>query len=362
MPKHVVIADVAARAGVSAQTVSRVLTGRGAVSEPTRAKVNAAIRELNYHPNLAARALAAGATPAIGVLMMGELSFGRAQSYTQFVQMQSDRSVFVLSLAVSPSDDRAMASAMGYFSAANVQAIVLMGQNWEAMCRVYPLASQPVIAVINKELPGDVSRVELEQHKSTTLLLRHLYDRGARRIVHISPRVVDVDARLRRDAYQEFCTRYGLEQRIVDVGNWSAEEGYRAGEALVAGEAATTGKFAAERRAAGSADPLEGGSRGDLGFDAIFAANDFLALGVSRALRDAAQLTPGRDYALAGYDDLTLDAYMSPSLTTVRQNYRLLAATISRQIESRLKGEDPRVAVLPNDVVIRESSSLFSAR
>lgn len=264
----------------------------------------------------------------VGVLMLGKLSFGRADSYLQLVQLQSDLGSFVTALSVDPTDSTALRRAVDFFVAAKARAIVVMGQSVRAVRELSTYIQIPWVAVVNGELPeGRFAAVQLEQREATTALLGHLRSVSGGPIVHISPGVEDIDAHLRRETYVEFCTAHGVDPLVIRVPDWSADSG-EVGACSLSG----------------------------VSFGAVFAANDYLALGVARGLRKRG-LEPGRDYALAGFDDTQLAQLSSPALTTVRQNYDVLAHAISSQIERVVQGEEAPTVVLENSLVVRESSA-----
>ncbi|MFC5281652.1 LacI family DNA-binding transcriptional regulator [Arcanobacterium canis] len=329
MSNHVVMADVARLAGVSSQTVSRVLSGKESVSATTKEKVLRAIETLQYQPNFAASTLASGTSSMVGVLMLGKLSFGRADSYLQLVQLQSDRGNFVTALSVDPSDFSALQRAVSFFVAAKVQAIVVMGQSVRAVRELCHSIHFPWIVVVNGELPeGDFVAVQMEQRGSTREMLEHLHAASDGVIVHVSPGVEDVDAHLRRETYLEYCDAVGMDPLVIHVPDWSAHSGEIGAKAL-----------------------------SNVTYSGVFAANDHIALGVAKGLRSQGR-EPGRDYVLGGFDDTQISQLAVPTLTTVRQKYDVLAQIISQQIDRVIHGETTQNVVLPNELVIRQSSVL----
>lgn len=324
--------DVANLAGVSAQTVSRVLSGKGYVSEQTRAKVQQAVSQLGYRPNIAASSLASGKSQLVGVLIVGELSYGRALAYIRFEQLQSKKCHFVVSSSAEPTESAELRESLDFLQSIHPQALVIISQNQAAVNLLLPHLSQPAVIAMNHPVPSsEVGRVELEQVDSTTALLTHLYERGCRRIAHLSPDIDEVDAIVRKNTYIDFCQKNSLAPLIIPVRDWSAKAGFAAAHALAKGA-----------------------------FDAIFAANDYLALGAAECLEDNENLLPGRDYALAGFDDLEASVYSRGGLTTVRQKFPELATAIDSQIVDQLAGRPPAVVKIENELIVRGSSANFS--
>ncbi|MDO5724494.1 MAG: LacI family DNA-binding transcriptional regulator [Flaviflexus sp.] len=331
--KRVVMADVARLAGVSAQTVSRVLSGKGPVREATRDKVMAAVEQLRYSPDPAAQVLASGQSRTIGVLMAGHMSYGRMRSYTAFERVQRLRNHFVVSATADPGDARNVLSALDYLHGVNVRAIVIMGQRLDAIHTLLPHLIHPTVVALNAEIPAaPVSRVAVDQKGGMIALLDHLTDQGCERIVQVVPDSEDVDAVVRRRIFRAYCDERGLYPRTIPVPNWGCADGEAAGTTLASEES----------------------------FDAILAGNDNIAIGVASALGEIRDMVAGRDYALTGFDDIEVAAFQRPGLTTVHQDYADLATAISDEIDHLLTTGEHRVTTLGTKLITRGSTEGFS--
>ncbi|WP_279057292.1 LacI family DNA-binding transcriptional regulator [Mobiluncus mulieris] len=333
MVKNVLMRDVANLAGVSSQTVSRVLSGKTNVSDSTKHRVLQAVEALGYRPNRLAASLASGESSLVGVLRVGHLSYGRAQSYIHFERIQNSNGLYVVSASVDYDDRDDWKRGLDYLQSIRLRALVIMSQNVTIAQYLNPLLRQPTVLAMNEaDASCKLARVELEQLQSMEKLLAHLYSLGCRRIVHISPEHNEIDANLRRQAYLDFCEVHDLEPFVLKVPDWSSESGTYAAQQL-----------------------------STYTFDAISAANDWIALGVSTKLFNCYGMLAGRDYALTGYDDTDFAPYVSPALTTVRQDYTQLAISISAQIDSLLSDKKPGCTILENTLVIRESTLNYQA-
>lgn len=332
MGKQIVMKDVAKLAGVSSQTVSRVLSGQSNVSPQTRKKVEKAIADLGYRRNVAASMLASGTSPLIGVLIVGDLSYGRAQAYIRLERMQSRKKHFVISASASPASALDLREALEYLQSTNPRALVIISQNLDAVNTLIPHLTQTSVVSINAPVDGaGLGRVEMEQVASTTALLDHLYERGCTRIAHLSPDIDEVDAKVRRSAYLSFCRKHSLAPILIPVDSWSAKAGFRAAHNLPAGS-----------------------------FDAVFGANDYIAYGAAKYFEEHDGLVSGTDYALAGFDDIETSAYIRGGLTTVRQDFRSLASALDTQINDQIAGQEPKTIVIENELVVRGSTLNFS--
>ncbi|MDO5729234.1 MAG: LacI family DNA-binding transcriptional regulator [Actinomycetaceae bacterium] len=329
------MADVARLAGVSAQTVSRVLSGKGPVRESTRQRVLAAVEQLRYSPDPAAQMLASGQSRVIGVLMAGHMSYGRMRSYTAFERVQRLRRHFVVSATANPQDANDVLQALDYLQGLNVRAIVVMGQRTEVVYALLSHLNQPTVVAINAEIPSaPVSRVEVDQSIGMIGLLDHLRERGCRNIVQVMPDNEDVDAIVRRRLYTTYCEENDLPVRVIPVANWGCADGEAAGEVLASAPH----------------------------FDAVMAGNDNIAIGIASVLGNRRNLIAGRDYALTGFDDIEVAAYQRPGLTTVHQDYGELADAISDEIEHLLTTGENRLMTLHTHVVVRGSTSEFTPK
>lgn len=331
MRKRVVMADVARLAGVSSQTVSRALSGKGPVKDETLERIQKAIEELNYRPDRAAQVLASGQSQSTGVLLLGRLSYGRALAFAALERRERSSGRFLTVASADPDNRVEVKESLNYLHDCKVRALVVIGQRPQPLDLLSSDFGVPTVATVS-ELPAhlEVGHVCIDQRAGMEAILRHLSQLPVKQAVHLSPRGLDSDAHLRRRYLQELAPAYGINVEVVDTQDWSSVDGYEAA--------------------------LRMGCR----FDAVIAANDNLALGAAAALAHKLQLVPGRDYALTGFDDIETAAYAYPPLTTVRQDFALVAEGVVQAIETYMASHAwQRQAIVPQ-LVVRESTAHYS--
>ena len=327
--------DVARLAGVSHQTVSRVINGYPSIRESTRTRVLAAIDELNYRPNSLARALASGRSRRIGVLI---------ESTSHYGPMNMLRGV---EAAARVADYTAMAYTVRRAYPNDFQHGIeyLLGHDIEALCILAPRQSSleglrdftlpRATVVIGSSQPdvdkiagaGAIISVAVDLYAGGVAAAEHLVEKGHSVIGHISGPLDWVDARQRRQAWQDTLTVRGLPVPEPILGDWSADSGYRAAEQVM--------------------------RIPDL--SAVFAANDQMALGLIHGLSEHGVRVPD-DISVVGFDDIPECRHFLPPLTTVRQNFALLGH-VSVAATLHLLGEAPqpdRLTVAPT-LVTRSS-------
>lgn len=305
------IFDVAKAAGVSHQTVSRVINRDPTVRPHMRARVTDAITTLGYRPRAAARALARGTNRALGLVTTGGALHGPASTGLGFNQAARRSGYHVLMADLDEPQPETMREAVETLLGHDVAAIVLVAADATALAALAALpVPVPVPLITANGVPGQPGggiAVSIDQRAGATLGVRYLLDAGHRRILHIAGPTVSQEAVLRCDAYVDTVTEAGLEALVVR-GDWTPESGYRAASTL-------------------DVDAV----------DAVFCANDQMALGVLRAFAERGVRVPD-DVALVGFDDIPEAAYFTPPLTTVRQDFAALGGRILATVDRLLAG------------------------
>ena len=309
--------DVAAHAGVSHQTVSRVLNNHPNVRPATRNRVEAAIAELGYRPNRSARALATHTTNTIGILMTGTAQFGPASTVIAIDIAARARGYFT-SMASLPDNDRASAlQGLDQLVSQGVDGIIVVATN-TSVADAVDNASLPcpvVVVAARPEIPADsrTRYVYADQRQGARLAIEHLTVLGHRRIAHISGPLASFDAAERLSTYEALMAELSLPVQVYPAGDWSAQRGYEVGLELA--------------RDVGKPD----------GPTAVFCANDMIALGLLRALWEAGLRVP-EDVSIVGFDDIEVSAFLVPELTTVRQPFAevgaVAVATLLAELQS----------------------------
>ena len=322
--------DVARLAGVSHQTVSRVLNGSPQVRPETAERVRRAIEKTGYRPNLTARALATQKSGLIGVLASGFPHMGPATTVgaIETAARQAGYSA-VVGVHSDPTTEDVMASSHAFVEH-GVQGIAIVTPRRAtaetALAEAHGIPVVLIADLVGVDRPAHL--VAVDQALGARLVTQLLIDRGARSIVHVSGPEGWFDADCRVDGWRATLLDAGLDVPDVIVGDWNPERGYEVGLAL----------------ADSSALP-----------DAVFCANDLTAIGVLAAFRERGISVPG-DVLLAGFDDIPPVRYLDPPLTTVRQPLEELGERAVRVLLSAIEGAAPSVEALAPTVIVRGST------
>ena len=286
------IRDVAREAGVSYQTVSRVLNDSPSIRPSTREQVLRVIEELGYRPNPAARALVTSRSGIIGVLSSQSALYGPTTSI-QAIEVAARAAGYRLSVtSISTGDSSSILAGLDFLLSQSIEALVVLAPQ----VGVFEALSEMSIGVpfVTLEAPGlDPGRsISVDQTRGARMAVRHLIDLGHTDIVHLAGPSDWLEAQARLDGYRSELLEAGLVPRAQVVGDWTAEFGYRAGRELLAAR----------------------------DFTAVFCGNDQMALGLLHACRDDGVDVP-RQISVVGFDDTPESAHFAPALTTVRQNF-----------------------------------------
>ncbi len=304
------MSDVAAVAAVSHQTVSRVLNGHPSVRPDTRERVTAAISQLGYRRNSAARALVTRRTGTIGVLTTGSALYGPTSTLMALEEAAREAGYFVSVATIRQFDARTMDGVLEHFMAQGVEAISVIAPQDDVAAAVDAFRSPvPVVLIAARPESGSVSpdgarphatiSVSVDQRLGARLATEHLLDLGHTSVLHLSGPPDWFDAREREVGWRQALLAAGRPVPEVLVCDWSADRGYEAGRSIV------------ERLQAGN------------GPSAVFASNDQLALGLLHAFAEAGVDVPG-EVSVVGFDDVQGSEHFIPPLTTVRQPFHEL--------------------------------------
>ena len=302
--------DVARLAGVSHQTVSRVLNGHPNVREQTRLRVRAAIEQLGYRPNRAARTLATGKSQFIGVVTQNSTLFGPSSLLAAF-ELAAAAQGFVVSVRrVRVLDRESIAAAVEHHREQRVAGIVVIAPTEAADAALAEIPTDvPVVTVDGDPERADATLVTVDQEAGARLATCRLLDAGHETVWHVSGPADWFDAAGRRRGWQRALEEAGAEVPPVGSADWSAASGYRVGLMLARMPEVT----------------------------AIFAANDHLALGILRAMSERGRSVPG-DVSVIGFDDVPEAAYYIPPLTTVRPDFDTVGTEALAVLLDRVHG------------------------
>ncbi|MFE9957343.1 LacI family DNA-binding transcriptional regulator [Micromonospora sp. NPDC005299] len=288
--------DVARLAGVSHQTVSRVLNGHPNVREQTRLRVQAAIAELGYRPNRAARALVTGRSQVIGVVAQNTTLYGPASLLAALEQTAAEEGFAVTVGSVRDLDRVSISEAVERHLAHRVAGIVVIAPVESAGEALEHLPKDVPLVTVDGDPRRPVPLVTVDQVAGARAATQHLLDAGHRTVWHVSGPADWFDSAGRIEGWRDALRVAGAEVPPLVPGDWSAASGYRCGQMLARMPEVT----------------------------AIFTANDHLALGVLRALHEHGRRVPD-EISVVGFDDVPEAAYFIPPLTTVRPDFAAVA-------------------------------------
>jgi DNA-binding LacI/PurR family transcriptional regulator len=327
--RSAVMADVARLAGVSHQTVSRVINDSVHVRSETRERVLAAMRELDYRPNSMARALVTGRSRTLGVVSFDTTLYGPASTLFGIERAAHEAGYFIIVASLEALDRSSVIDAVERLRRQGVEGILVIAPHAQAgEALLHAPTDMPLVAAEAGPEHG-APVVAVDQIAGAVSATRHLLDLGHRTVHHISGPRDFIEARQRREGWLATLKDAGAEIPEPLEGDWSPQAGYDLGRQL-------------------SADP---------DVSAVFVANDQMALGVLRAMHEAGREVPG-DVSVVGFDDIPEAAYFLPPLTTVRQDFiemgRRSLRMLLRTIETgRRASAEPLV---PPELVVRNST------
>ncbi|MEO8906799.1 MAG: LacI family DNA-binding transcriptional regulator [Microbacteriaceae bacterium] len=297
------IFDVARLAGVSHQTVSRVLNDLPNVRASTRQRVEVAIKQLRYVPSPAARALVTRRSRTIGLIMAGIPDFGPSSTMLGFNEAARAERYAVSMANLLESDTASVRAAVDMLLRQNVEAIVLIAERLGALDAVQNFELGVPLLTVDAAGRQGIHSVSIDQYRGARAAVEHLISLGHTRILHLAGPTDSMDAVERSRGWRDALADAGLIAQEPVVGDWTPNSGYAAGRLL--------------------------GARAD--FTAVFASNDQMALGLIHGLADHGLHVPA-DVSVVGFDDIPEAEHFTPPLTTVRQDF----ATLGRKIMSSL--------------------------
>ncbi len=288
--------DVARLAGVSHQTVSRVLNGHPNVREQTRMRVRMAIAELGYRPNRAARVLATGTSQVIGFVSRSSTLYGPASMLAALAEAALQHGFAVNVESVRTLERQPVADAIGRLLDQRVAGLVVIAPVESANDALDDLPNDIPLVNVDGDPRRPTGLVTVDQKAGACAATRHLLEAGHRTVWHVSGPDDWFDSQGRVVGWRRALTEAGAEIPPLMPADWSAASGYRAGQILARMTDVT----------------------------AVFAANDHLALGILRALHESGRRVP-EDISVVGFDDVPEAAYFIPPLTTIRPDFNAVA-------------------------------------
>jgi DNA-binding LacI/PurR family transcriptional regulator len=321
-----VMADVARRAGVSHQTVSRVLNNHPNVRRETRDRVLTAIEDLGYRRNFAARALVTRHTRTLGVVSFDTTLFGPASTVYAIEQAARAAGYFLSIVSLKTLTRASVLEAIGYLNDHGVDGIIVVAPQRSAARALDDLPiGVPAVAVEGGYADG-VPVVSVDQADGARQAVEHLLELGHETVWHVAGPATWLEAEARVTAWRQTLTAAGRNVPELIRGDWSPLSGYQAGQQLAHVE----------------------------GLTAVFVANDQMALGLLRAFAELGVKVPDQ-VSVIGFDDIPEAEFFSPPLTTVRQDFgevgRRCIELLLRRLES--DHEDHGQDLVPARLVVR---------
>jgi DNA-binding LacI/PurR family transcriptional regulator len=334
------IKEVASAAGVSTQTVSRVINERPDVSPETRKRVQHVIDELGYQPSAVARSLIRQRSQTLGVVTAGLSYIGPSRTLSGIAGTAENAGYALLLKELPRFDDNVIEPIFQALLSHHVDGIIWavseVGENLNWVKKAPPDIGIPIV-FLTMEPQDDTSIVSMDNYLGGRMAMSHLFEQGYRHIGHISGPLDWWEARQRKKAWEDGVIECGqkVNPKHWTEGNWSSESGGQAVEKLL------------------TQYPE---------MDAIFIANDQMALSALLTLREKGLRVP-QDIGIVGFDNIPESAYFLPPLTTVHQDQyevaRVAVTEIIKTIELNWQGQEDdgaRTIILPPTLVVRQSS------
>lgn len=323
------MADVARLAGVSGQTVSRVANGRQNVDTITRARVQAAMRQLGYRPNGAARALRSGEFRSVGVIVFELSTFGTKSTLDAIATAATERGYSVNLMPVLAVSRQAVADAFARLAEQAVDGVIMMIEAW-VLDEVELPVGLPVVVVHAGGGHYDHPVIDTDQVQGARQATEHLLELGHETVWHVGGPSISFAAKQRRESWQQTLRDHGRAVPPALTGDWSSTSGYEAGCRLAANPEVT----------------------------AIFVANDQMALGVLRALHEHGRAVPD-EVSVVGFDDMEEAAHFWPPLTTVRQTFSDIGRRSVDALIAEIRSVDHqhRRVPVPTSLIVRKSTA-----
>lgn len=318
------MADVAARAGVSGQTVSRVVNDSPRVDPATRLRVETAMAALGYRPHRAARALRTGRTRTIGLVVSTLASVGNSRMLGAVADAAADRDYALV--VVTARGAASLPSAFDRLRDQGVDGAIVLNEA-TALAREAGVPAGVELVVVDSPPDERFSIVQTDHAGGARAAVELLLSLGHTTVHHVAGPETSYAAAQRESGWRDALAAVGASAREPVRGDWSAASGHAAGLALPADATA------------------------------VFCANDQMALGVLRALAERGRRVPA-DVSVIGFDDVADAADYFPPLTTVRQDFDALGERAVAALIAAIEGAStPRTDILATTLVRRSSTA-----
>jgi len=327
------IYDVARLAGVSTATVSRALNDTGQIAPATRAAIDAAVAQLGYHPNTAARSLVTKSTQMIA-LLLPDITNPFYAALVSGIQQRALETGHTMLLCTTEGDPEREEQYLSLLHAKQVDGVLVDGLVLppDRIAR-FVRDGLPIVCLDRDVDATSVPLVQVDNRLGARLATEHLLELGHRRIAHVAGAPELRISEQRIEGYRDAHHALGIEPSpgLLAVGSFTEEGGYEAARSLLESTELT----------------------------AVFAANDLSAIGVLSAIVEGGRRVPD-DVSLVGFDDLRLSRFTTPPLTTVHQPAREIAERATQLLIELASGRTvkQRLTLLEPELVVRGSTAV----
>jgi DNA-binding LacI/PurR family transcriptional regulator len=329
-----VMADVAQLAGVSYQTVSRVLHDSPHVSDETRKRVLKAIRQLDYRPNLAAQALVTGRSKTLGVVSFDTTLYGPASTLLGIEQAAHDAGYAVSVSCLRSLNRETVLAAIQLLRDQGVDGVAVIAPVRAGMEALRHVKPDFAVVAVEAGPKASIPVATVDQMAGAAAATQYLLNLGHKTVWHLAGPSDWNDAEERIEGWRSVLVEAGASVPALLRGDWTPRSGYELGQKLLQIPELT----------------------------AVLVANDQMALGLLRRLHEAGREVP-RDLSVVGFDDIPEAAYFTPPLTTVRQDFAELGRRCLHILLGRIEGEPgPRRVVVAPELVVRSSTGAAPKR
>ncbi len=335
-PRPANMGDVARLAGVSHQTVSRVVNHSTNVSSSTRKRVQAAMKKLDYRPNPAAKILVTGRSRSLGVVSFNTRLFGPASTLAGIEQAAREVRYAVTVASLEAIDRQSVLDAIERLRDQRVAGIAVIAPTVTTFEALQSVPTHTPLVAVEGDPYLDVPVVAVDQLLGAREATQHLLELGHRTVWHVRGPENWLEANGRVHGWQEALKDAGITPpKTILAGDWSPASGYQAGLTLADQKDVT----------------------------AVFVANDQMAVGVLRALHERGRRVPD-DISVVGFDDVPEAAYLNPPLTTVRQPFDEVGRRCLRLLLDQVEAGEriQRREIVRPQLITRQSSAAVSSR
>lgn len=330
--RRVSMSDVARLAGVSAQTVSRVSNGSPGVIESTRQQVIAAMDELGYRPNSAARALKRGSFRTLGVILFTLSTTGNVRTLEAIAARAAEEDYAITLIPVSAPTQAGVRGAFSRLNELAVDAIIVIMEVHLLDAATVSLPPGVHAVVVDSDASDGYSVIDTDQADGAQKAVEHLLDLGHATVWHVAGPSASFASERRVNAWRQTLAARGCPEPALLRGDWSADSGYLAGLTLATSDCT-----------------------------AVFVGNDQMALGVLRAFHEKGIRVP-QDVSIVGFDDIPDSTSFSPPLTTVHQDFAEVGRRCVDKVlkQMRENSTEPGRELVPTRLVVRESTAALA--